>query len=120
MIEDATAPTDPWDLAERMLKAGRARWTDIARATGFSAEKVRRRLDPEYRRRRNQRANESRVRILAEITPAARIVGTARVSPKDAERAIAAIPPDTRNLTARAFGDPLPGRSALDQRKASS
>lgn len=29
---------------------------------------------------------------------------------------IAAIPDDTRNLTARFCGDPLPGRSALDRR----
>lgn len=37
---------------------------------------------------------------------------------RDAERLMALIPPDTRGVTARLFGDPLPGRSALDQRRA--
>ncbi len=32
--------------------------------------------------------------------------------------AMATVPADTRNTTARQFGDPLPGRSALDQRRA--
>lgn len=32
-----------------------------------------------------------------------------------AERMLLAIPADTRDLTQRLFGDPLPGRSALDQ-----
>lgn len=33
-----------------------------------------------------------------------------------AEMQAAAVPNDTRSLTAAFFGDPLPGRSALDQR----
>lgn len=44
-----------------------------------------------------------------------------RVSQIDVDRAIIAahmknMPADTRPLTARTFGDPLPGRSALDRR----
>lgn len=31
---------------------------------------------------------------------------------------IAEVPMDTRDTTARTFGDPLPGRSALDQYRA--
>lgn len=34
------------------------------------------------------------------------------------EERLAEIPADTRNLTARICGDPLPGRSALDRRQA--
>lgn len=34
----------------------------------------------------------------------------------DAAARVAEIPPDTRDLTARFFGDPLPGRRALDRR----
>lgn len=33
----------------------------------------------------------------------------------DAAARLAEIPNDTRDITGRAFGDPLPGRSALDQ-----
>jgi hypothetical protein len=34
---------------------------------------------------------------------------------RDAERLLKLVPRDTRDLTARVFGDPLPGRSALDK-----
>lgn len=37
---------------------------------------------------------------------------------EELEARLAEIPPDTRCLTARFFGDPLPGRSALDRRSA--
>jgi hypothetical protein len=36
---------------------------------------------------------------------------------RDARRLMDLIPRDTRGLTARLFGDPLPGRSALDMRQ---
>lgn len=36
---------------------------------------------------------------------------------EEAERLLAAIPPDTRDLTARLCGDPLPGRRAIDFRR---
>ena len=36
---------------------------------------------------------------------------------KQAEALIDAIPADTRDLTQRVMGDPLPGRSALDRRE---
>lgn len=34
-----------------------------------------------------------------------------------AERLMRQVPRDTRDLTGRVFGDPIPGRSALDQRQ---
>lgn len=40
---------------------------------------------------------------------------SSRPKPEDIEARWAEIPADTRNLTARIFGDPLPGRSALDR-----
>jgi hypothetical protein len=36
-------------------------------------------------------------------------------NPNDVAARLAEIPPDTRSLTARVFGDPLPGRSAFDR-----
>ena len=38
-----------------------------------------------------------------------------RVSNDERVRRLAAVPPDTRSLTGRVCGDPLPGRSALDR-----
>lgn len=38
-----------------------------------------------------------------------------RVPTWQAARQLAAVPADTRPLTARLLGDPLPGRSALDR-----
>lgn len=35
---------------------------------------------------------------------------------RDAAKMLAAVPPDDRDTTARQFGDPLKGRSALDRR----
>jgi hypothetical protein len=37
-----------------------------------------------------------------------------------AERLMSMVPRDTRNITQRAFGDPIPGRSALDQKRNKS
>lgn len=42
----------------------------------------------------------------------------AKSNEREADRQRAKWLPDTRDLTARFFGDPLPGRSALDQKKA--
>ena len=39
-----------------------------------------------------------------------------RPSPAELRRAVLAIPKDTRDLTARIAGDPLPTRSALDRK----
>lgn len=43
--------------------------------------------------------------------------GSNRLSADDIKRLRRAFPADTRDLTARFFGDPLPGRSALDQKR---
>lgn len=38
-----------------------------------------------------------------------------RITSAEIEARLAEIPADTRTLTARTFGDPLPGRSAFDR-----
>jgi hypothetical protein len=43
-----------------------------------------------------------------------RYLSSGRGADESALRLMEMIPPDTRDLTARLFGDPLPGRSALD------
>lgn len=60
--------------------------------------------------------------IMREYAEARRAAGIALADagPRREELAarLAEIPADTRSLTARIFGDPLPGRSALDRRQA--
>lgn len=48
---------------------------------------------------------------------AAHWIGRTAVQQNIIEQLFAAIPKDTRGLTARLCGDPLPGRSALDRRQ---
>jgi hypothetical protein len=38
--------------------------------------------------------------------------------PEELRARLAEIPPDTRDLTALIFGDPIPGRRALDRRQS--
>lgn len=48
------------------------------------------------------------------------VLGTAKddwLANRDGKRLLKLVPRDTRDLTARIAGDPLPGRSALDQRR---
>lgn len=97
-----------------MLKSNMT-WKGIGDCFNVCPETVRRAVDPEYREKR------------AKQVAARRAAGPAPVNPKQATRAyvandaairVAEIPHDTRSLTARMFGDPLPGRSALDRRSA--
>lgn len=64
--------------------------------------------------------SESSVRRMLGTLESARIVDrryTERADDKaEAMRLLRKVPPDTRSLTARIAGDPLPGRSALDRR----
>lgn len=43
-------------------------------------------------------------------------LGGSRISAEDIAKLKLAIPDDTRTITGIVFGDPLPGRSALDRR----
>lgn len=61
--------------------------------------------------KRNAEAREmSRLRKLAGLTYAC-----GKLDPDVVAARLAEIPPDTRTLTQRMFGDPLPGRSALSK-----
>lgn len=66
------------------------------------------------KRRRNEDA-----RAMAAAKAAAGVTFLhGRVDETVAAARLAEIPPDTRNLTARICGDPLPGRDALSRRHA--
>lgn len=86
--------------AQRLRAAGKS-YREISKALGVSETSVRRMVGAlEVIRVVNQRHAE-------------------RVDDKAAaKKLLRQIPPDTRGLTARIAGDPLPGRSALDQQGA--
>lgn len=101
------------EIARRMRADGAA-WYRIQRRVGRNEYWVRCRIEPGYREKRlaQRTALRSKKRT---VPPKNRVVK--RAEPDDAEvRARKAeIPKDTRDATARFFGDPIPGRSALDQ-----
>lgn len=75
---------------------------EIGQILGCSPGAVLRWTTPGYRDRQNA---SSRLRIEYQA-PQWKL---------DAERLLKAIPPDTRDLTGRICGDPLPGRRAIDK-----
>jgi hypothetical protein len=100
----------------RQLRKGGATWAMIAKQCGVSTEVVQRAIDPGYAERRSAdiRAARQLRRGSLHVEPS-----SVRMSPADkleAERMLAELPPDTRGLTARICGDPIPGRSALDRK----
>lgn len=64
--------------------------------------------------------HERRNRLNREVSAAKKAAGltyfSGRSTEQSAYRLMDLIPADTRDLTARICGDPLPGRSALDRR----
>ncbi len=100
----------------RELRQSGFDWKHISQELGISTDWLRRRLDPPYALRVRE---YDRVRLFhtrrgrpkkcqwGSVAREVRIDGAAR---------LAEIPPDTRDITGRAFGDPLPGRSALCRR----
>lgn len=84
---------------------------------GLSREEIARRLSVSYR---------TACKLLAGLPAADKSKRVVERAPThryrksidaDAERLLAATPADTRPLSARLMGDPLPGRSALDRRR---
>lgn len=107
-----TVVKDLIDRAKQMRDEGKS-IGGIARELDIGYEWLRRRLDPGYAERSTAKwracyAKESFTKV------------TTKWRPRNDEIAqrLAEIPPDTRDFTARQFGDPLPGRSALDRRRA--
>lgn len=113
-------PDIPDEVVERAraLRAGGMSWMRIAALLGVGDDGLRRRLVPGYAERRaaaKRAAYAARSRGEKKRVQVNRVPSTG-VTPDEAWRALASIPADTRDLTARLFGDPLPGRRALDHR----
>lgn len=104
-------------LAEaNRLRSDGVSWGVIGRHLKVTDETLRRHLDPDYAALCLVRA---RMKNGADIRAGYRPPHPEpHPSRSEVEAGWAAIPPDTRNFTQRLAGDPLPGRSALDQREA--
>lgn len=90
-------------------------WSALARDTGLTRDVLMRQLRPGYREAANSRhGREARARLVKLLkAPPAHFVHR-KLDASFAAR-LAEIPDDHRSLTARVFGDPLPGRSAFDR-----
>lgn len=99
--------------ARNMRKRGLS-WNEVARQLEVSVERLRRAIDPGYAKRRQLSAKAHRVARRGK--PHSDDHATYEATRKMAEFLFSKIPPDTRGVTARLMGDPLPGRSALDRR----
>lgn len=87
----------------------------IAKHMGHTFTTIKMRLDPYYAAMRKQRINELRS-IARYGRGRSHVTTTRRAASDDVDERLQEIPHDTRTKTARLCGDPLPGRSALDQR----
>ena len=107
--------TNKTDIATtiRKLRAEGKRWSDIERITGIKYDKAKRLSDPGYAQRRAQDLKTQRL-ISGYVKRRYAEGGSAQEEIERIQRLRATIPPDTRDLTGKIFGDPLPGRSALD------
>lgn len=95
----------------RQLYAAGWTITAIGRHLGFLPESIRRIVDERYAARRRESINKAREQR--------RLTSAAISQRREVDASRSEVPTDTRDLTARLFGDPLPGRSALDQRGVS-
>ena len=91
----------------RNLRAAGMGWKEIAAAIGVTDSTAHCLADPAYAVKRQARVNELRRNHRAYDDYHAR-----RMDPDEVAARLAEIPPDTRDLTARLCGDPLPARSA--------
>lgn len=104
--------------AKKMAAAGK-NWVEIGRRFGVTDMTAHVLCDPEFREKvnaRKRRENKRRSELYASSVPSFIRHATGRPAKEDVEARLAEIPADTRDLTAKAFGDPLPGRSAWDKR----
>lgn len=103
------------DYARALMAKGETRWGTIARLCGLrGGVALRKALDPVWHEQQKA-AERKAVRVRADLDGAHD--APKRIDPDCLAARLAEIPPDTRSLTGMLFGDPLPGRSALDKRR---
>jgi len=110
----------PWDKteAQELLAKGWS-YSRLASMYGSTTTTVRCWLDAEYAAHCRNRINTAR-RIRTSNEDHVVEIRYRRPPEQDVAARLAEIPPDTRTLTQRMFGDPLPGRSALSKASGAS
>lgn len=101
--------------ARAMRKNGMA-WYRIGKVFGVAEDTVRAAIEPGFAEMRREQKNlrrRARKENCAFLTPVGVSRATREATKNDFLARLAEIPPDTRSLTARAFGDPIFQRSAL-------
>jgi hypothetical protein len=101
------------------MRAEGKTWKDIAEFLGVGIGNLRFAMDPEFVERANANRRERRKHTIRENHKQFKAVKPMNFrieDPRDVRGEWP--PPDTRDLTARICGDPLPGRSFLDRMKA--
>lgn len=108
--------------ARQMRDSGMS-WKKIAKHFGVSEDTARRPLDPEWTARRNATVAANRRLRRARMAEGEAcpsfvhyVCSMPEEAKRDGERLLAQVPADTRDLTGRICGDPLPTRSALDRK----
>lgn len=103
------------EYARVLRNLGRS-WESIALHFNASRHIIQSRADPTFVYRERERwKKKKRPRKRPQSMPTH--IVERKLPPHEEAMALATIPSDTRNLTARQLGDPLPGRSALDHRR---
>lgn len=100
---------DLFVIAATMRAAGHS-WRRVSEATGLTVWTLRAKLEEGMLERQRQADRERRARKPKKGSPQDR---RGYREPVIAE--VPTVPIDTRSFTGRLFGDPLPGRSALDR-----
>jgi hypothetical protein len=100
---------DQFAIAATMRAAGHS-WARVSEATGLTVWTLRAKLEEGMLERQRQADRERRALKPKKGSPQDR-----RGYRPDPVVEIPPVPVDTRSFTARQFGDPLPGRSALDR-----
>lgn len=104
--------------AKRLRGTKNWTWSAIARKHRLAIQTIRRRLDAEYADRLREIARIKNGADFRGDGPRIYVDPEARPDPAVVAASRRAIPIDTRSVTQRILGDPLPGRSALDRRIA--
>lgn len=106
--------------ARRMREEGIS-WTAIGREFLCKPETIRRHIDLEWATRERERKRNNKKNQQSQKPKAPTVIShpvRGKISQLEIAAAIAKIPKDTRTSTSKWLGDPLPGRSALDQKRA--
>lgn len=103
------------DKARSMLEAGMQK-KDVAAYFGITHTTLKCRLSPAYREERRQQAQYRRHHRCIHLPRVTEVLLRSLGGGPDE---VPPVPADTRSITGRICGDPLPGRSALDARMQS-